>query len=54
MEAVKTVSIWAYNLMSPSSRNLVELENLLYIISACALNKISNPVNAIVKSEYIT
>lgn len=54
MMALNTVSIWAYNLMSPSSRNLVDLETLLYIISERALKKISNPANAIVKSDYIT
>lgn len=54
MKALNTVSIWAYNLVSPSSRNLVDLETLLYVISECALKKISNPANAIVKSDYIT
>lgn len=54
MKAINTVSIWIYNLMSPSPRNLVDLETLLYTISEWALKKISKPANVIVKSEYIT
>lgn len=38
--------------MTPST-NLVDLE-ALYMISECAFKKISNPANAIVKSDYIT
>lgn len=54
MKALNSVSIWAYNLTSPSSSNLVDLETPLYVISECALKKICNPANAIVKSDYIT